>query len=60
MHKDYTIPEKYGIYHTVGDTVGPGGISRTLRNVPVLLDYIKFIMREEFTYYDEIYIYNAR
>lgn len=38
MHKDYTIPEKYGIYHTVGDTVGPGGISRTLRNVPVFLD----------------------
>lgn len=38
MAYDYDIPEKYGIYHTVGDTVGPGGISRTLRNVPVFLD----------------------
>lgn len=38
MHHDYTIPEKYGVYHTVGDTVGPGGISRTLRNIPVFLE----------------------
>lgn len=35
MHEDYHIPEKYGVYHAVGDTVGPGGIARTLRNVPV-------------------------
>lgn len=38
MHHDYTIPERFGIYHSVGDTVGPGGISRTLRNVPVFVD----------------------
>jgi len=38
MHLDYTVPERFGIYHTVGDTVGPGGISRTLRNVPVFVD----------------------
>jgi len=38
MELDYHIPEKYGVYHTVGDSVGPGGISRTLRNVPVFLD----------------------
>lgn len=38
MHNDYTIPEKYGIYHCVGDTVGPGGISRSLRHIPVFLD----------------------
>lgn len=38
MQRDYDIPAKYGIYHTVGDTVGPAGISRTLRNVPVFLD----------------------
>lgn len=37
MHNDYTIPEQYGIFHTVGDTVGPGGISRTLRNVPIFV-----------------------
>lgn len=38
MNHDYTIPEKYGVYHTVGDTVGPGGISRVLRNVPIFVD----------------------
>lgn len=38
MHNDVTIPEQFGIYHSVGDTVGPGGISRTLRNVPVFVD----------------------
>lgn len=35
MRRDIAIPEKYGIYQTVGDTVGPGGWSRALRNVPV-------------------------
>lgn len=38
MQNDYHIPEDFGVYHTVGDTVGPGGISRTLRNVPVFVD----------------------
>ncbi|MCL2572805.1 MAG: hypothetical protein FWE11_10430 [Defluviitaleaceae bacterium] len=38
MHNDYTIPEAFGIYHTVGDTSGPGGISRALRDIPVFLD----------------------
>lgn len=37
MKHDLEIPEKYGIYQTVGDTVGPGGWSRTLRNVPVFI-----------------------
>lgn len=35
---DYRIPEKYGVFHCVGDSVGPAGISRTLRNVPVFRD----------------------
>ena len=38
MAHDLAIPEKYGIYQTVGDTVGPGGWSRALRNVPVFVD----------------------
>lgn len=38
---DYHIPEKYGVYHSVGDTVGPGGISRTLRNVPVFVNFAR-------------------
>ena len=35
MEHDLKIPEKYGIWHTVGDTVGPGGWSRAVRNIPV-------------------------
>src|SRR5690349_18901531 len=37
MAVDVDIPEKYGIYQSVGDTVGPGGLSRALRNVPVMV-----------------------
>jgi len=35
MQYDLAIPEAYKIYHTVGDTVGPGGWARALRNIPV-------------------------
>lgn len=35
MAYDISIPEKYGIYHTVGDTSGPGGWARLLRNFEV-------------------------
>ena len=37
MAHDYNIPEKYGVFHSVGDTTGPGGISRSLRNIPVFI-----------------------
>jgi alpha-galactosidase/6-phospho-beta-glucosidase family protein len=37
MKLDLDIPERYGIYQSVGDTVGPGGLSRALRNVPVMV-----------------------
>jgi alpha-galactosidase/6-phospho-beta-glucosidase family protein len=37
MRHDLDIPARYGIVQPVGDTVGPGGISRSLRNVPVLV-----------------------
>lgn len=37
MRPDLEIPEKYGIFQTVGDTVGPGGWSRALRNIPVFV-----------------------
>ena len=45
MALDYDIPEKYGIYHTVGDTVGPGGIFRSLRNIPVFIDIARKMER---------------
>jgi alpha-galactosidase len=38
MRHDLEIPERHGIKQSVGDTVGPGGIMRALRNIPVLLD----------------------
>ena len=45
MAHDLAIPEEYGIYHTVGDTMGPGGWARTLRNVPVFVDLAERINR---------------
>src|SRR3954452_10631957 len=41
MRKDLDIPLRYGIYQSVGDTVGPGGWSRALRNVPVMVGIAK-------------------
>jgi alpha-galactosidase len=38
MRHDLEIPARHGIKQSVGDTVGPGGIMRALRNIPVLLD----------------------
>ncbi len=43
MKHDLEIPERYSIYHTVGDTAGPGGWARILRNIPVFLNYAKQI-----------------
>ncbi len=37
MTVDLEVPARYGIRQSVGDTVGPGGITRALRNVPVLV-----------------------
>ena len=35
MDSDIHTPEKYGIYQSVGDTTGPGGIVRALRTIPM-------------------------
>lgn len=35
MESDVHVPEKYGIYQSVGDTAGPGGIIRAMRTVPM-------------------------
>ncbi len=35
MESDVHTPEKYGIYQSVGDTVGPGGLIRALRTIPM-------------------------
>jgi len=36
MAVDLDVPARHGIFQSVGDSVGPGGINRALRNVPVL------------------------
>ncbi len=35
MESDVHWPEKYGIYQSVGDTTGPGGIIRAMRTLPM-------------------------
>lgn len=42
---DLEIPAKYGVVQTVGDTVGPGGHFRALRNIPVVVDIAKAMER---------------
>lgn len=38
---DFDIPKKYGLRQTIGDTVGIGGIFRSLRTIPVMFDFAK-------------------
>ena len=38
---DINIPLKHGVDQCIGDTLGPGGIFRTLRSSPVVVDMIK-------------------
>jgi alpha-galactosidase len=45
MRHDLEIPARYGIRQPVGDSVGPGGISRALRSVPVLLEIARAVER---------------
>ena len=35
---DYKIPLKYGVDQCIGDTLGPGGVFRALRSIPVMMD----------------------
>ncbi len=38
---DFEIPKKYGLRQTIADTLGIGGIFRSLRTIPVLLDFAR-------------------
>ncbi|MAX25127.1 MAG: alpha-glucosidase/alpha-galactosidase [Phycisphaeraceae bacterium] len=38
---DNDIPLKYGIDQCIGDTIGPGGLFKALRTVPVFLDVLR-------------------
>jgi alpha-galactosidase len=38
---DYEIPLKYGVDQCIADSLGPGGVFRALRTIPVLADIAK-------------------
>ncbi len=46
MEKDLEIPLRYGVNQTVGDTVGPGGLARALRSIPVMVGIAKNMERQ--------------
>ncbi len=43
MKVDVHVPEKYGLFQSVGDTVGPGGVIRSMRTVPIFEFFAKKI-----------------
>jgi len=43
MRSDVHTPEKYGIYQSVGDTAGPGGVLRAMRTVPIYEEFARKI-----------------
>jgi alpha-galactosidase/6-phospho-beta-glucosidase family protein len=45
MHQDLAIPERYGISHAVGDTVGPAGLARGLRHIPLAVQVAREMER---------------
>ncbi|NLO40451.1 MAG: alpha-glucosidase/alpha-galactosidase [Ruminiclostridium sp.] len=45
METDVHLPEKYGIYQAVGDTVGPGGLVRALRTIPMYVEIAEAIKK---------------
>ena len=43
MRIDVHAPEKFGIYQSVGDTAGPGGVMRAVRTVPAYEEFAERI-----------------
>jgi galacturan 1,4-alpha-galacturonidase len=43
MASDVHAPEQYGIYQSVGDTAGPGGLMRALRTIPIYVGFAQAI-----------------
>ncbi len=41
VETDNDIPLKYGIDQCIGDTIGPGGLFKGLRTIPVFLDILR-------------------
>jgi len=45
METDVHLPERLGIYQSVGDTAGPGGMMRALRTIPMFVEIAEAIKR---------------
>lgn len=45
MASDVHAPEQFGIYQSVGDTVGPGGVLRAMRTVPLYEGFARAIAK---------------
>lgn len=45
MESDVHTPEKYGIYQSVGDSTGPGGLIRALRTIPMYVEIAEAIKK---------------
>lgn len=43
MESDVHLPERLGIYQSVGDTAGPGGMIRALRTLPMFVTFAQAI-----------------
>jgi alpha-galactosidase len=41
VRHDNDIPAKYGIDQCIGDTIGPGGLFKSLRTIPVWIEVLK-------------------
>ena len=42
---DYVIPLRHGVDQCIGDTIGPGGLFKSLRTIPVFLEILRDIER---------------
>jgi alpha-galactosidase len=45
MRHDLAIPERHGLPQPVGDSVGPGGVARALRSIPVTVGIARAMER---------------
>ena len=45
VRHDNDIPARYGVDQCIGDTIGPGGLFKALRTVPVFLDVLRDVER---------------
>ena len=45
MEIDVHMPERLGIYQSVGDTAGPGGMMRALRTLPMFVEFAEAIRK---------------